>query len=147
MVPAVFMMLDALPLLPSGKVDRRALPAPGRARPALESRYVAPRTPVEAALAEIWAEVLHLEHVGIYDHFLELGGDSLSATRVLTQVLQTFQVEVPLRALFESPTVAAMAVVIAQNQAQQAEPADIERLLAELEMVSDERVQRATDSR
>ena len=81
----------------------------------------------------IWAEALHLEQVGIYDHFLELGGDSLIATRVIAKTIHTLQVELPLRSLFESPTVADMAVIVTQNQAQQAEPAAIERLLTELE--------------
>ena len=141
MVPAAFVLLDALPLLPSGKVDRRALPAPDSARPALQSPFVAPRTPVEEALAGIWAEALNLDQVGIYDNFLELGGDSLLATQVLAQVIRTLQVEVPLRSLLASPTVADMAVVITQSQAQQAEPADMERLLAALEAPSDEQAQ------
>ena len=119
MVPAVFMMLDALPLLPSGKVDRRALPVPGKARPELASPFVAPRTPVEEALAVIWAGALQLEQVGIHDNFLELGGDSLIAARIITKATRTLQVDLPLRALFESPTVADMAVVVTQNQSRQ----------------------------
>ena len=116
MVPAVFMMLDALPLLSSGKVDRRALPVPGKARPALANPFAAPRTPVEEALVGIWAEALHLEQVGIHDNFLELGGDSLIATRIITKTTQTLQVDLPVRALFESPTVADMATVVTQHQ-------------------------------
>jgi acyl carrier protein len=127
---------------PNGKVNRRALPAPGRSRPEVETPFMAPRTPVEEALVEIWAEVLGLDEVGIYDNFLELGGHSLLATQVISRVLNTFRVELPLQSLFKAPTVADMAVVITQSQAEKAEPDDIERMLAELEGFSDEQAQR-----
>ncbi|HEU0079641.1 MAG TPA: amino acid adenylation domain-containing protein, partial [Longimicrobiaceae bacterium] len=109
MVPAAYVVLESLPLTPSGKTDRRALPAPaGRAGRA----YAAPRTPTEEALCAIWAEVLGLERVGIDDHFFELGGHSLRATRIASRVRQTFGVDVPLRALFATPTVAALAAAV-----------------------------------
>jgi len=138
MIPSAFVMLDHLPLTPNGKLDRRALPAPGRLRPRLDNRYVAPRSPVEERLAEIWAQVLGLDQVGIYDNFFELGGHSLLATQVISRVINTFRVKVPLRSLFQAPTVADMAVVIVQNQLEKAESKDIDRMLAELEALSDE---------
>lgn len=116
MVPAVFVLLDVLPLTPNGKVDRRALPAPEGGRSELERAFVAPCTPVEVELAEIWAEVLGLKRVGVHDNFFELGGDSLSATRVISRVRDALQVEVSLRGLFEQPTIAELAMLISQNE-------------------------------
>ncbi|RKI15222.1 non-ribosomal peptide synthetase [Corallococcus sp. AB030] len=107
MVPATFVVLDALPLNSNGKVDRKALPEPEA--PQSGNTYEAPRTEVEAKLASIWAEVLRLPQVGVKDSFFELGGHSLLATQVVSRVRAEFSVELPLRALFESPTVEALA--------------------------------------
>jgi amino acid adenylation domain-containing protein len=137
MVPSAFVMLDALPLTPNGKVDRHVLPAPDRARPDLVNTFVAPRTPTEEVLARIWAEVLSLDRVGIHDNFLELGGHSLLATQIISRVLDRFHVGVPLRSLFETPTVADMAVVITQHQAGKAKPEEMARILAEIESLSE----------
>ncbi|ARV60166.1 hypothetical protein BZZ01_17390 [Nostocales cyanobacterium HT-58-2] len=109
MVPSVFVLLEALPLLPNGKVNRQALLAPGQVRPELKEAFVAARTPFEEMLSRIYAQVLSVEQVGIDDNFFELGGHSLLATQVISQIRKTFQVELPLRCLFESPTVAGLA--------------------------------------
>jgi amino acid adenylation domain-containing protein len=105
MVPSAIVAMDALPLTPNGKVDRAGLPAPD-ARALERTAYAAPRTPAEVAMAEIWAEVLGVEPVGIHDDFFALGGHSLLATRVVSRVRQSLGVELPLRHLFESPTIA-----------------------------------------
>jgi acyl-coenzyme A synthetase/AMP-(fatty) acid ligase/acyl carrier protein len=112
MAPSAFVFLDALPLNPNGKIDRKALPPPDGSRPELEEAFVAPRTPVEEALAEIWAEVLGVERIGIRDNFFELGGHSLLATQVVSRIRSGFKIELPLRALFEKPTVVELAEVI-----------------------------------
>ncbi len=103
MMPSAFVLLDALPLTPNGKVDRRALPAP-EGDAVVRGEYVAPRTPVEELLASIWCEVLKLDRVGVNDNFFELGGHSLLATRVMARIREDFGTELPLRALFEAPS-------------------------------------------
>jgi amino acid adenylation domain-containing protein/non-ribosomal peptide synthase protein (TIGR01720 family) len=107
MVPAAFVELERIPLTVNGKVDRSSLPEPD-ARPS-QADHVAPDGEVEATLAEIWVEVLGLERVGVHDNFFEVGGDSLSSMRVISRVRQAFEVDVPVRALFESPTIAELA--------------------------------------
>jgi surfactin family lipopeptide synthetase C len=109
MIPSAFLFLDGLPLTANGKVDRRALPAPDQSWQELEKSFVPPRTPVEQALAAIWAEVLKLDRVGIHDNFFELKGHSLLATRVISRLRTAFGLEIPLRSLFEMPTVASLA--------------------------------------
>jgi acyl carrier protein len=136
MVPAAFALLAELPLTPNGKVDRQALPAPDQARPDLEKVFVAPRTPVEEAIARIWAEVLGRQQVSIHDNFFALGGHSLLAAQVIYRLSEVFLVELPLRSLFETPTVAGVAAVVAQQQGEQAEHARIAQALADIEQLS-----------
>ncbi|HEX2203959.1 MAG TPA: condensation domain-containing protein, partial [Longimicrobium sp.] len=110
MIPSVFVLLPALPLGNTGKVDRRALPAP----PPEPGGYLAPRTPDEGVIAAIWAEALGVDRVGVDDDFFALGGQSLLATQVVSRLRDAFGVEVPLRRLFEAPTVAALARSVAR---------------------------------
>ncbi len=114
MVPDAFVILEALPLTPNGKINRQALPAPKNTRLDLQNSYVPPRTPVEEILVSIWSQVLNQQQVEIYNNFFELGGHSLLATQVISRVYEAFNVELPLRYLFESPTVADLALHIDQ---------------------------------
>lgn len=109
MVPSVFVFLDKLPLTLNGKVDRSALPEPQRGASEQSAQYVRPRTTVEELLAEIWAEVLGVDRVGVYDNFFELGGHSLIVTRMISRVRRVFEIELPVRKVFEEPTIAELA--------------------------------------
>ncbi|WP_216840681.1 non-ribosomal peptide synthetase, partial [Dyella sp. S184] len=116
MVPSYFVELDQLPLTANGKVDRKALPAPDMAPS--EAAYVAPRTPTEQIMASLWMELLKLDRVGIHDDFFALGGHSLLATQLVSRLRRSeLQVELPLRALFEAPTIAALMLKIAGAEA------------------------------
>jgi acyl carrier protein len=142
MIPSAFVMLPTLPRTATGKVDRKALPPPGRERPALESPFEAPRTPVEEELASIWAGVLGLEPVGIHDPFWELGGDSLRATQILSRVAEMFDAPVPLHTFFEAPTIAGLATRVIRSRIEEASPDEIACLFARVEALSDEEARR-----
>jgi acyl carrier protein len=133
MVPSQFVWLERLPMTPSGKVDRRALPAPAPTRPSLDQTFLPPRTPGEESLANIWREVLGIEQIGVHDDFFALGGHSLLTTRVMSRVRQTFGVNLPLRALFESSTVAELFVAILRDLAEEHEAEELDQMLADLE--------------
>ena len=109
MVPSDFVVLDALPLTSTGKVDRRALPAPGAERPAAARPWTAPRTPVEEVLCGLWAQVFRLPRVSADDDFFDLGGHSLLATQLVSRLREAFALELPLRALFEAPVLSGLA--------------------------------------
>ncbi|HEY0606557.1 MAG TPA: amino acid adenylation domain-containing protein, partial [Herpetosiphonaceae bacterium] len=109
MVPSAFVILDELPLTPNGKVDRRALPQPEWNASISDRPFSAPRTPIEALLVQIWIDVLGIEPIGVTDHFFDLGGHSLLATQLMARVRTTFNVELPLRTLFETPTISGLA--------------------------------------
>lgn len=112
MLPSAFVVLEKIPLNANRKVDRKALPAPAQKSADLEQGFVAPRTDSEQILASLWSEVLRLSPIGIHDNFFELGGHSLMAIQVISRVRNQFHVEMPLRMLFENPTVAEMCVAI-----------------------------------
>jgi acyl carrier protein len=124
MVPSYFAPLETLPLTSNGKVDRRALPAPEDARSTDATDYVAPQSDTEKALAEIWGDVLGAAQVGVNDNFFDLGGHSLIATQVISRLRDAFHVALPLRALFEAPTISALAAVI-ERQREQSTTADL----------------------
>lgn len=142
MVPSAFVLLDRLPLMPSGKVDRKALPAPEKVNQMEAETYVPPRTPLEQMVAEMWKEILRVERVGLNDNFFELGGHSLLATQFISRLRQELQIDFPLSSLFESPTTAACASAIAQKQAEQGNSKETNEVLTELERLSDEEARR-----
>ncbi|MEH1807831.1 non-ribosomal peptide synthetase [Nostoc sp.] len=116
MIPKAFVMLDSLPLTASGKVDRLALteldsPASGL----IDKTFIPPRTPTESTLAKIWAEVLNIERVGIYDNFFDLGGDSLLTVRLMKQIHKHFKRELPLSSLFLNPTIESLATSLSSQ--------------------------------
>jgi len=117
-VPSVLMVLEEMPLTPSGKVDRRRLPKPSVDREALGTEYVAPRNETEEKLAAIVGELLEIEKVGVYDNFFDLGGHSLLATQFIARIRKEFDVELPLRTIFEKMTVSEIATEIEQLKAQ-----------------------------
>lgn len=112
MLPSAFVVLESLPLTPNGKVDRRALPAPDPVKLEMTAGYAPPRTPVEQMLTKIFTEVLGLKRVGIHDNFFELGGHSLLATQLISRVRDAFGVELPLRSVFEAPTIAELSKAV-----------------------------------
>jgi acyl carrier protein len=145
MVPSAFVWLEALPLTTSGKVDRRALPVPAWDQIEQPETFVAPRSAIEQELAQMWAEVLAVERVGVYDNFFALGGHSLIATQLISRLRANFQVDLPLRRLFEAPTVAGLANLIEEGLLEQVSAAELNDLLDELEGLSEEDLQELAD--
>ena len=141
MIPSAFVMMERLPVTGIGKVDRRALPDPGKSRPEMGGAYVAPRSRLEHELATTWAEILNLEQVGAHDNFFDLGGHSLAACRIISRIIKTFELDLPIKALFDSPTVAEMAAIITRNQAKRASDAELAQMLREVEAMSEEEAQ------
>jgi acyl carrier protein len=137
LVPSSVTVLDRLPLNPSGKVDRRALPAPDAAVPA--AGFVEPAGGSQAAVAEIWSEVLGAERVGAHDNFFDLGGHSLRATRILARIREALGVSLPVSALFDHPTPAGLARLVDERRPA---PPDDAGLLAWIESLSDEEAER-----
>jgi len=138
MIPSMFVVLEKLPLLSTGKVNRKALPEPARTRPEQRAHYAKARNDGENTLVKIWEEVLDVHPIGIYDNFFDLGGDSLAATRVVSRVIKQFQLEIPLQSLFQSPTVAAMAAVVTEHQGKALDKQGLAVMLDELELLSEE---------
>ena len=141
MVPSAFVLMESLPLIPNGKVDRKALPTPDQSRPEPEESYVAPRTMVEEVVAGIWAGVLKVKKIGIHDNFFELGGHSLKATQVNSRLRTIFKIEFPLRGLFENPTVERLAAAVVKMETRPGRIEQIAQLHQQLKRLSPEEVQ------
>lgn len=137
MVPAAFVVMDKLPLTPNGKVDHAALPFPDPAWFESLNEFVAPRTPIEETLTQMWKEILGVARVGIHDNFFELGGHSLLATQVVSRIRKTLKVELPLRAIFDSPTIAGLAPnVESMSRTETDELEKLAQLLARIDQLS-----------
>lgn len=132
MLPSAFVLLDALPLTTNGKIDRAALPAPDGERPQWEGEYVAPRSALEEVLEGVWAELLSVDRVGIHDNFFALGGHSLLATQLLARLLTLFKMELPLIAIFQSPTIAEFADEI---RAHESKPGQVDKIAATIRRI------------
>jgi acyl carrier protein len=134
MVPSTFFLLDRLPLTESGKVDRGELPSPDHARPETSETYVAPRTSIEERLVKAWSEVLGLARIGVHDNFFnDLGGHSLLATRLVSRIRDSFGMDLPLRTIFDLPTIAGLAQAIEsfRSRGEEREEPSITRLSRE----------------
>lgn len=146
MIPAAFVILDSLPRTPAGKVDLHSLARRGLDRSAGTATYVAPCTPLEQAIAALWAEVLGVDRVGRDDNFFELGGHSLLATQMISRLREMCQVELPLKTLFERPTVAGVAEAIVLEQFAREPGEVVARTLERLEQMSDDEARRFLES-
>ena len=133
MVPSVFIYLDHMPLSANGKIDRRALPPPVLDEDSRRQPYVAASSPIELALAEIWSKILGVSTIGVKDNFFELGGHSLLAIQIISRLNRRFQMQVPLRKLFENPTIRALALTITRMAVENLDTQERARLLADLE--------------
>jgi acyl-coenzyme A synthetase/AMP-(fatty) acid ligase len=140
MVPSAFVLLPELPLGPTGKVDRRALPAPERLRHESDPDFVPPRTSLEEEVAQVWRDVLGVDRIGVHDSFWALGGHSLLATRVLSRTEDLFRVDLPLQTLFASPTLGGFASLVGESVLAAGEGEELTAALAELGDLSDEEI-------
>lgn len=135
MVPSAILLLENIPLTPNGKVDQRQLPSPDHLQSGA-AVYEPPRNETEAAVTEIWKEVLGVTQVSIFDNFFEIGGHSLKVIRVLSHVREQFGVDLPLRSFFEAPTIASLADVIALQQGELLDSDDIDQVMAQLRIMA-----------
>ena len=140
MLPSVFVTIKELPLTPNGKVDRRALPLPERMGDEVSANFIAPRTVMEEKLAEIWCQTLGITQVGVGSNFFDLGGHSLLATRVMSQIRESCGVELPVRVMFEAPTIAALARRLEEAQPKETELGRMLSMLENMENISEEEV-------
>ncbi|WP_234017158.1 non-ribosomal peptide synthetase [Nostoc sp. 'Lobaria pulmonaria (5183) cyanobiont'] len=141
MIPSAFVELKTLPLTSNGKIDRKILPVPDWTRLEAEATFVPPQSPLEEAIAEIWVQLLNVNQIGINDNFFDLGGHSLIATQLVSRLRKAFQVELPLRYIFEFPTIAELAVTIVQSQIEQMNNEEKVQFLAAMKDLSEEEIE------
>jgi acyl carrier protein len=141
MIPSVFVQMDSFPLNPNGKVNRKVLPIPTNERPELNQIYIAPQTPIQEILAEIWAEVLGVKQVGIDDNFFQLGGHSLKAIQLIGKIRQTLELDITIRHLFTSPSVKELATVLGELAGGEDIINEIAKTIQEIAQLSPEQLQ------
>ncbi|HXB22563.1 MAG TPA: amino acid adenylation domain-containing protein [Candidatus Solibacter sp.] len=141
MMPSAFVMIDSMPLLTSGKINRKALPPPTSSGTSSEAPYVAPRTPTEDFIASVWVSLLSVAKVGIHDDFFLLGGHSLLATQVASRLRQAYDIDLPLKRVFDSPTLIELAEVVEQIRAEKFNGEGISDLIAEIKNMSPDLIQ------
>jgi aryl carrier-like protein len=141
MIPAAFVTLAQMPLTPSGKVDRKALPKPEQIQDQRQQPLVLPRNPTEQQLADMWSELLGLRQVSIHDNFFDLGGHSLLLTQLASRMRNTMSVDVPLRSLFESPTILEMGQLLSSWQVAQHDATEFAELLSEIKNLTPQEIQ------
>ncbi len=146
MIPSVFMVLESFPLTPNKKVDRKALPAPEQVRHMAAGDILQPKTHTEKELLKIWKETLSIEEIGAGDSFFDLGGHSLSAVQVTMRIRQVFDVDFPMRLVFQAPTLIELAAKIDELVLEQVDSQELDALLNEIEQLSDEEVGSANSS-
>jgi acyl carrier protein len=145
-VPADFVQLESMPLTPSGKLHRQALPEPGAARLIPDAPFAEPISPIERTIAEIWRSALNVARVGLHDSFFDLGGHSLLASAIVARMANAFQVEITFRQFFERATVAQMAELIGENLQKKLGDTALANLLTELESLSEDGARHALDN-
>jgi acyl carrier protein len=138
MVPRLYVTLKKLPRSSTGKIDRKALPDPGKIATAITSTSELPRSTFEKQVAKIISNILEIEQIGLHDNFFELGGHSLLATRVISKIREEFDVDIPLTGFFEDPTVAGVCAIITHRKTEMVDAAKLDQLLTEVENLSDE---------
>jgi amino acid adenylation domain-containing protein len=147
MLPFFFVVMDSLPLTPSGKVDRSALPSPKKSRHEVGGRFTAANTAIEKVLAKLWAEIIEIDEVGIHDDFAELGGDSLLAAQIVSEVNSIFSLKQPLQTLFEAPTVAKLVEFVRMNEVQPGYSDKVANLLMKIEGMSSVDIAKALEEK
>ncbi len=140
MIPSSFVILGEMPLTPNGKIDRHALCLLDTSIESPEDNFVSPRTLTEKVIATIWAEVLQVKKVGIYDNFFNLGGHSLMAIQVISRIRESLQIDLSIRSLFEFPTIAELAKFIDIKQIEQSDNEELQKILSEVNDVSDDEI-------
>ena len=140
MIPLHYLALDEFPHTPNQKIDRKALPAPQYDAHASDTTSAGARTPTEKTLARIWSEILGVSRIRVHDDFFELGGQSLIAIRLISRVREALDVDVPLKSLFATPTIAGLAATLDQLRIERADDASLEAALQELESLTEDEV-------